>query len=750
MMTSKPLEVEQRLSEWAAQNPSLGGRALLLEILARGPASASPAPTQDWRTALRSVNIAEPDHRSPHEQADWLGAHSQELRDLYEHGATLRGATVTLPAEAHTLTTGPTTPTVTTLAYAQQKLGDTAQAQEFYELAQAISGTNADTKTQLVVFQHYYQHLARAAPGQLRADHAVAPHAAAQPRVLAEMRELAAALRPLETRASLEVSPAERAATILPNGRLERTTETPIFNQAARTVSLRDDTLRLPAAVREEALERLVRVTIPELDRRLETGVPRATLVQSIDATFFTHATPTSDHGIRAERRSLARFLKEYLAERLRDPETHALNTSPAFRAAHAALQQTKTPAEVGRTASAWLQTPVERSPLSLRERQLLLNGRAPDHHTAAMRELRFAYGLSRAARAERLAALRSGELPPSPALQTLLEELSTRPTVKAVAHLQASLLNPPAPQSQQAAWHEAHDQLAPPERAFWIEQCEARKQRLAARRPAVPSAQVNERALGEAPRESPTYRRYMAEMGQIERALLNDALQRQPGTAPTDRPAYSITEARQRLPPSLSAALRDQARQAAWQRLLPNDTHLPEAAQVQVTITYLQDQLQQRARVALTARDEFWATPLTSAQRGATFTAQGQAHEQYAAQQREAVYRGFELLDVQLQALAQARQESLERSPASVIAQAAWVRETPAAVTPRSEVAVLTAAQTATARAAAPTVTFPAGYVASGRTWHIESIQDRLATLSYDSAPHTPAHEHNEWEPRR
>jgi hypothetical protein len=757
MANAQPREAEQRLTELAAQNPSLGGRALLLEILARGPAPASPAPSpvQDWRTAFGQASVAETAYRSPHEQADWLGEHSQELRDLYEHGATLRGAVVVLPAEAHALNDTSSPLTLTTLAYAQQKFGDTARAQEFYELAQAISGTTADTKTQLVVFQHYYQQLARDAQGHVLARHAAAPRQAAQQRVLAEMRELAAALRPLETRESVEVSAAERSATILPNGRFERTTEAPVFNQAARTVRLNDDTLRWPAGVRATVQERLLRVTLPELDRRLETGVPRETLRQSIDATFFTHATPTSSEAIRQERRTLARLLKDYVAERLRDPETRALNTSPIFRAAHTALQQTTTPAELGRAAASLLRTTAERSPLTSHERKLLFNGRAPDHHTAAMRELRLLYGLSPAARADRLAALRSGQQPPSSALQTLLDELSARPTVKAVAHLQASLLNPAAPQTPSQAWYTAHDQLAPHERAFWIEQCEARKQRLAASRPAFSPTAELPREAGEAPRDSPAYRRYMAEMGRIERTLLNHALQRRQGTPASEARQYSITEARQLLPASLRTELRDQARTVAWQRLLPADSHLPEAAQVQATITHLQDQLQQRARVALTARDDFWAELSTVPARGTVLQTEGQARAQYATQMREAVYRGFELLDIQFQALEQARQPAAPRTPAprtpAFAADAAdRVPESPLASHARHVPEAPVPASKEASRETLRTATLPVGYVASDQAWHVDSLQERLAILTAEAPTPSPVPERTEWQPSR
>ncbi|MGH9939245.1 MAG: hypothetical protein ACREAM_23630, partial [Blastocatellia bacterium] len=48
-----------------------------------------------------------------------------------------------------------------------------------------------------------------------------------------------------------------------------------------------------------------------------------------------------------------------------------------------------------------------ETAPLNARERNLLFFGRAPEHHTPEMRELRHYWGLSRAERAARAEALR-------------------------------------------------------------------------------------------------------------------------------------------------------------------------------------------------------------------------------------------------------------------------------------------------------------------------------------------------------
>jgi len=88
--------------------------------------------------------------------------------------------------------------------------------------------------------------------------------------------------------------------------------------------------------------------------------------------------------------------------------------------------------------------------PLNLWERNLLFNGRAPEHHTPEMRELRLNYGLSRRERTARITDLREGRIEPSEVLKTILRELETRKTARAIAHFQASIICKPG---QHADW---------------------------------------------------------------------------------------------------------------------------------------------------------------------------------------------------------------------------------------------------------------------------------------------------------
>lgn len=802
--------------ELAARNPSLGGRELLQEIIERGPAPEETERLQarDSYAALASRELDHPDYRTPVEQANWLNEHGQTMRDLYEHGAGIKGEVLVIPAEEYELSDERETPFITTLSYALQKIDDIERAREFHELALAISGETADARTQIAVFKTYYDRIRRdEQEGRFRkADEN--DKAEALTKTLEEMRLIAAEMARLETRESVgAVRAAEDRGDDVSQGRL---------NTAARRINLREESLRLPAGLRYEQKERLVSLTIPEIDRRLERGVSREALFKAIDRAMFrpdpaeylrklaelvdkpadeTPERPISkeeylesqrtllqlcererlhlrdlkatrvgnelepyedarlsqvenlarrlkqglgrnvsdDRPDRAahsrlfislpergageneyrlpvsrvkvyetmakiaageklslqtwdgnngpevrlelteretdERSRIGAFLKHYVDERLRDPETRALNRSSAFRDARAAIFNATTPEALGRVAADLLRINERRSeelrrhrfapekyplpsvmPLNTWERNLLFNGRAPEHHMSEMRELRLNYGLSRRERADRVAGLREGRIGSSEALKTILEELATRKTARAIAHFQASLINEKMNKESTVNLHSLGQRIPPHERTYLYELSEERKRELI-RLPSVRQSEIardqnkiaepaSTRAFGAMPRENHAFREYMASMGRIERQLLNEALiERGIEFARLDSQqrenSLTITEARALLPESLQREIRLRARNQAWQSLVPEEAFdrnpLPEAARISDTIAHIQEHLQERASIAQTVRNDF----IGDGRRLAEL-------DRYAAQMREDVYRAFELLDVQ------------------------------------------------------------------------------------------------------
>src|SRR5262249_7835878 len=151
-----------------------------------------------------------------------------------------------------------------------------------------------------------------------------------------------------------------------------------VFNNTSRKVRLEEEALRFPAGLSHEAKERLITITIPEIDRRLEDGMSRAMLFAAIDGGANRRINEpgqelTEQEG--AERMKSAGFLKNYIDERLRDPETRALNTSAEFRRARAEFMNAKTAEQLGRAAESFLRQNQQQS------EELKLYLANPDRH---------------------------------------------------------------------------------------------------------------------------------------------------------------------------------------------------------------------------------------------------------------------------------------------------------------------------------------------------------------------------------
>ena len=662
----KTTSTEERLLQAARYNPSIAGRELVEEIILRG-SDLGPDGLPDatnLRAAFRNTSLDDPDYRTRPEQADWLNKQSQGLRDLYERGACVKDAVLIIPAEEHELPDGQDQPFITSLSYALGRIRDPAAAREFHTLARAIAGENADPR-EIEVFRYYYDQIGH--------------DAAALDLALGEMRILAGEMAKLETRESVEVF----ADVVSLEERREPQASAGAFNTAARKVRLDDERLRFPADLSVETKERLVRLTIPAIDGLVEGGMPRSAIAPRIDAAIFHKETPETDE----ERRAISGFLKAYVDERLKDPETRALNRSASFRQAHEQIVATTTPEELNRVAESFLRQNLDRStalrngqsqrpneiPLNARERHLLFFGRAPEHHTAEMRELRHAWGLSRAERAERVRALREGRLEPTLALEKMLAELDSRRSVAALRHYQASILNEEMRNPGKVDLRRLYQQLSPYERTYLVEQIEARKQSLA--QPPTPTAPAREAAKDASdrgvsspvapPRESESYREYMAGVAEIEQRLLNEAVrQRQRGgeRSGEEGDALSIEEARGLLPTDEQTAIRNRACNLAWERMaLPEtlDSQLDSAARrLGDAIAQMQEEIQPRARLAARALDDFLREKIGPTSRNGhdQEAAIGKLSpddarrwrelEVFAAGTREELYRGFGALD--------------------------------------------------------------------------------------------------------
>jgi hypothetical protein len=495
---ARALSSSETLSLVAEKNPSIAGRELLQEIIERGPAPEpkEPPEVRNPRVAFKSRGFDDPDYRSRPEQADWLGHESRDLRELYERGASVVGDVLIIPAEEHEITNSNEEPFITSLAYALNRIKNPQQAQEFHALARTIAGETADAKTLLEVFRYYYARSQQDEAGRHISPGKKDERDAAIGRTIEEMRPLAGEMAMLETRESLEVA--------LPTVSLDERHEGQdgessgrAYNIAARKVSLSDDSLRFPAGLDLETKERLVGRTAPAIDKLLEGGSSREQVFASIDLSLYP---PDLSERELEERSRIGRFLKAYVNERLKDPETRALNRSAAFRQAHSQITQARTPEDLNRAAESFLRENFasfrgnagkpEEKPLNARERALLFSGRAPNHHTAEMRELRYAWGLSRVEREQRVEALRAGMLTPSPALEAMLTELGNRSTSPALRHYRASILSPQMRNPGKLDLRRLHQRLPKYERDFLFQKIEEREKGLAADRVSPPLSQ--------------------------------------------------------------------------------------------------------------------------------------------------------------------------------------------------------------------------------------------------------------------
>src|SRR5262249_27440616 len=201
-----------RLLDSASRNPSLAGRDLAMEIIARGP-ELEPGerfnPAEDIRAALRNRSLDDSDYHTQIEQAAELAKHSKELRDLYER-AEIKGDTLIIPAEEYEIPDERDHIRVINISHAFDKIRDPKTAVEFHSLARAIAGETSDTETEIKVFKHYYDLIERAEGGRRLDRHGndcELERAAALDRTLAEMRLLAGEMAKRETRESIDIVP---------------------------------------------------------------------------------------------------------------------------------------------------------------------------------------------------------------------------------------------------------------------------------------------------------------------------------------------------------------------------------------------------------------------------------------------------------------------------------------------------------------------------------------------------------------
>jgi predicted NAD-dependent protein-ADP-ribosyltransferase YbiA (DUF1768 family) len=642
---------DEILLEANRRNTSIAGRELVQEFILRGPAPEPGSPPDvlgDIREALKDRQADDPYYNSQPDKADWLGEYSQERRDLYQRRATIKGDVLVIPAEGHELNnlTADRTPFINERSYAHQEIPDPEKADEFYNLAKAIAGKTANTKAEIDYFRCFYKQIKHDREGRYIKPDQKQDREEALEQTLTEMRWLAGEMEKLETLVSIEARRAnvvvsleqvreaefnanyddedrERLAEAqeiepdfdsegddeeaLQNG--ERGDEPEIeidsfaFNIAARKVNLSDEGFRFPAGLTFEDRKSLVEIHLPNVDAKIEAGRREAAIFGDINRMVEDWNRKLSEVGAARQKLSdkfdsIGYFLKAYVKERLRDPETRALNASEAFRNAHERITETRTPEELNRAARAVLKG----ADFGWRERALLFFGRAPERHTPEMRELRHSWGLTRDERAEYAKALGEGRRAPSPALDKLLAELETRTSARAISHYRASILNEEMRNPGRLDLRTMYERLPAYERDYLYKKIEERVEPLADRQPSLRETAPELDAYGE------SFRQYSEAVAETERRLLDETIRQK---QPADEVGREVTPADGLLMREDRLRIRAVASGLAWeglepQRIFTDDPAVVKLLSLDEAVARLRDETQPQAREAARRLDEF------------------------------------------------------------------------------------------------------------------------------------------------
>jgi predicted NAD-dependent protein-ADP-ribosyltransferase YbiA (DUF1768 family) len=683
------LHSDDRLLELAERNLSPAGRELTRELILRGPRQefgAEPDLRGDMREAFRDRRLGETGYETQYSKASWLSRYSRELRDMHERGAVIKEDILVLPAEPHELNgvVNDRKPFMNELSYAHKRIRDSRKAVEFYTLGKAIAGRTANAKTEIAFFKYYYGLISREKgddQGRLlgKKDQRET-WVEALDITLSKMRELAPVMEERESRVSIEarrpgiidsleeIREAQAAALYddeqehMPEPAdteaveesetdpddSEATEREPeaghfIFNTSARNVNLNDESLRLPRGLTFEDRKTLVGVHMPNVDAKLEGGMAPKTILSGIDElveewnrNLPEDLTTKQRERTFAKNQSAGAFLKDYVTERLKDPETRALNHSEAFREAHARITEARTPDELNRAADAIRND----DRFNERDRRLLFFGRPPDHHTPEMHELRRMWWLPQTTRVK---AISEGRIESTTELKELVAQLASRNSKGRVDYFFSALKNPPEKmqkpeESVRLSIWPKFQSLPPHEQAFLLNLTWEKKQSFAGK-----SSSLRETAprLPDALpfRDSESLRTYLAELKDIERGLL---------------------ETRQPFTDEERIAIHDKACRQAWDRLvLPEvfaERLTEEARALSDTIAELQEKIQPKARLAAQVLNEFSLqksghthdrVPLAAlAGLSPADIDRLDELERFAAAARDELYRGFERID--------------------------------------------------------------------------------------------------------
>lgn len=242
--------------------------------------------------------------RNRSEQASYLGRHSQFVRDAYERGATIKGGNLIIPQE----NLGAESPLfITTQQYAIKKIGnllkDEKQAKEIapvvVEYGNQISGSTADGETKLKVFNWIYESLEGKGDLLKHEDPKSLTPSQRFEETLKQIRTLAEEMRQLEPSDKLELVPLNDFGQTkdLKHSSIDLPVEVPNFEtresepqintESFERIELTGNIPRIPDEFSEQQISRLFTHTLPEIDRKLEHGIPAKEIIKPFNEMIW-------------------------------------------------------------------------------------------------------------------------------------------------------------------------------------------------------------------------------------------------------------------------------------------------------------------------------------------------------------------------------------------------------------------------------------------------------------------------------
>lgn len=464
--------------------------------------------------------------RNQTEHSSYLNGQTQFLRDLYEHGGTVKDGILIIPKDIQELKSPLQ---VATQEYGVKRLEPLIGSErsrevvpQLLEYGKAIAGSSADRETEAKVFRWLYdaldgkQEFLEEAKEESRTESSVERFE----RTLDEIAKVAEEMKRLEPsdyslqHESVEESYIQANAHVIDGSfediadqmndvASERDLEDVHSTVAFERVDLESTHLSLLAAeMSADEFQQWAQIRLPALDDALENGIKPSITIKLLKA----RVEKAIQRGTETMALSLEdlRFASAYLEHQLKQPETKLRHFNERYRGYTQMLDRCQSREEVIdassririENASAGMlveqngQAHGSRSltALSSKEMQMLFTEQSPRHYTSEMIVAKLSYAGDSAAHKMRTDALLKGEIVASPAAKQLIDSLESRmarkyadESLSGTKHFLQSLRTPNEELRYKNSFDhsELYRKLPPSERDFVYQRATEQKARL-------------------------------------------------------------------------------------------------------------------------------------------------------------------------------------------------------------------------------------------------------------------------------